>query len=551
MTHEQDPKPKTGSSAAPRWITPLLAVAALFAFAASVTVLIFGGSPGLHRHNQVADITLNLGGQPVREHCTTCHVDGGLPSLSDGGWSSDFHPDIAPHSPERLGCTGCHLGEGMALDVRLSHGVPGLGARQVLKGRDVQGRCYVCHEVAPLASAEKAWKGYGLFRRKACELCHHLAGLPGGLSFGPDLSHVGSQLGLDALEKAIRSPGEEPFSSIMPRFPLSSSQARDLAYFLKSRVNNPLTTSPMWVAAGRLSLPEVSLVPKGKTPGPGMDLLWRGRCLACHRFGEEDGRIAPDLSDIGEMRDRSYIEDFLRSPGALIPGAIMPPGSLTSQEQKTLVTFLATGTKGSPGHPEPRQLYMHFCQRCHAANGDGRGLIQPNLATMPRAFAGNAEFFRRLSAERIGNSVAKGIAGTSMPPYGELLSADQRDALMDLIFSAFIGISPQDKVELPPLPPRSAIPLAAQEANDIFERNCQRCHGRMGTGRGPDAAGLLPRPRNLTNQPYLASLQDVRILRAILDGVPGTAMPAWREELSPDEAWALVDKIRVLSGGQP
>ncbi|NIQ96374.1 MAG: cytochrome c, partial [Desulfuromonadales bacterium] len=67
----------------------------------------------------------------------------------------------------------------------------------------------------------------------------------------------------------------------------------------------------------------------------------------------------------------------------------------------------------------------------------------------------------------------------------------------------------------------------------------------------PEALEHLPRPRNLTNSPYFAALTDERILRAILDGVPGTAMPAWRDTIGADDAWALVAQIRRLAGDRP
>jgi len=534
----------------PRWLNPLLAAAALLALAAVLAALWSGWNEGPHHHGLIADITVNLGGRPVREHCTTCHVEGGRPSYAAGTWTSTVHPGIAPHSPARLGCTGCHLGEGMALDRVISHGLPGLGARKVLAGGDVQGRCFACHAVAPLAGAEGAWQGYRLFRRKACDLCHHLSGLTGGFGYGPDLSAVGSQLGLDRLTEAIREPRREPANSIMPRFPLSASQARNLAYFLKSRVKQPLTTSPMWAAAGRPGLPPVAMAPSGKALDRGRRLLWRGGCLACHRFDGEDGRIAPDLSAIGQMRDRDYLADFLDHPTRLIPGAIMPPTTLDGQERKTLVAFLGKTAAAEPLPPLSRQLYMRFCQRCHAANGDGRGLIQPNLAQFPRAFAGNADFFRRARDERLRESLARGVSGTSMPPYGKVLPASERERLLDLVFRAFIGVGRRDKEELPSLPARTRI-LPPEQQDALFAANCIRCHGRTGTGKGPDAARYLPRPRNLTNTPYFAALDDARILRAILDGVPGTGMPAWRGKLDATRAWALVAKVRRLSGGRP
>ncbi|MBE0596885.1 MAG: c-type cytochrome [Desulfuromonadales bacterium] len=544
------------SAPPPHWLTPLLTVAAALAAAAVFAALFFGGRPGHdHGHGPIADITVNLGGREVREHCTTCHPQGGRPH-------GPAHPEISPHRWEVLGCTACHLGEGMALDERLSHGLPGRGARGVLSGQELQASCYTCHELAPLPGAERAWRGYELFRENACDSCHSLAPTESGGRYGPPLGEIGSYLGLERLLEAIRDPKKEPANSTMPRFPLSARQAQEITWFLKSRVKNPFYATPMQLQTGQVRLPPVPAVIPEALPMEGA-LLASRRCLACHRFGEEDGRLAPDLSWIGSMRPVAYLGDFLANPARQIPGASMPQIPMSAAEKDLLLAFLqhqATGPltlehgEDDPfAHPPaavenqyPKQLYMALCQRCHAAAGDGFGLIAPNLANFPRPFAGNAEFFRRTPDPRLVAAIDRGVPGTSMPPYGSLLEKAEIDGLLDLLFAAFIGIPRDEKVELPPLP--AAEPAAPELADPLYASYCQRCHGRFGTGRGPEQLQHRPRPRDLTNRPYFAHLDRERIARAIADGVAGTAMPPFRHRLTPAEIGALVDKIRRLAG---
>lgn len=538
----------------PRWINRLLIVSALLAGVAAGAFLVAGVQQRRgHDHGAIADVTVNLGGRPVREHCPTCHPSGGK------AHSDQLHPDIAPHLPEKLGCTGCHLGEGMALDVTISHGLAGLGARTVLKGRDLQASCYRCHELKPLPGAERGWGGYRLFREKACDACHHVAGLGRGGRFGPDLSAVGSHLGLVQIADAISEPRRSPPNSIMPRFPLSRSQIAQLGYFLKSRVADPLYATPMQIEAGLVDLPALPTE-------PGAGLLGRARCLACHRFHEEDGRIAPDLSAIGDMRTADYLERFIANPDRLVPGAIMPRMPLNGDETAELLRYLIREARApalrhhaGQGRGEPaalpagaraRQLYMELCQRCHAAAGDGFGPIQPNLAGFPRAFLGNRTFFRRIDDDRLVASLRDGIAGTSMPPYGRLLDVGSRQELVDLLYAAFIGGVRHDKELLVPLPQQVSVAFSAAGTDDLFRKYCVRCHGVAGTGSGPEHLSHLPRPRNLTNRPYFAVVSDERIARAIVDGVPGTAMPAFRQHLDGKETWALVAKVRALAGGE-
>lgn len=545
----------------PRWINPLLTAAALLACLAALAVLYVGWQrDNGHRHELIADITVNLGGRPQREHCTTCHAGGGRADTT-GEHAHHGHPDIAPHSLERLGCTGCHLGEGMALDEQISHGLPGLGARTVLKGKELQANCYRCHGLAPLPGADPAWRGYRLFLEKACDTCHHVAGLGEGGLFGPNLSTVGSHLGLAQIEEAIRDPKKEPANSIMPRFPLSGGQVTQLGYFLKSRVKDPFYATPMQVQAGLVSLPSLPAVDD-------VGILQRNKCLACHQYGEDDGRIAPDLTYVGDQRSADYLGAFLANPARLIPGAVMPTIPLEEQEHGQLLRRLTTeavgpvrlhddeeqgdhGDHDGEAAPAAKHLYMALCQRCHAAGGDGFGPIQPNLSGFPRAFAGNANFFRHAEDDRLLRSVENGIPGTSMPPYGRLLNRQNRDALLDLLFSAFIGTARNDKAELQSLPVRPAASRPAKDIDTLYSRHCLRCHGIAGTGTGPEYLQHRPRPRNLTNRPYFAAVDDDRIARSIADGVPGSAMPAFRQKLQNAEIWALVTKVRSFSESRP
>ncbi len=104
----------------------------------------------------IADITVKLSGIPHQEHCLTCHPQGRSASLAGKTARVTEHPDIGPHSIYELGCTACHLGEGLARDPAISHGVAGMGARKILAGEDLQASCYRCHELKPLPGAEEA-----------------------------------------------------------------------------------------------------------------------------------------------------------------------------------------------------------------------------------------------------------------------------------------------------------------------------------------------------------------------------------------------------------
>jgi cytochrome c551/c552 len=58
-------------------------------------------------------------------------------------------------------------------------------------------------------------------------------------------------------------------------------------------------------------------------------------------------------------------------------------------------------------------------------------------------------------------------------------------------------------------------------ARAYFEQTCALCHGADGTGTGPMAAQLNPRPRNYTDPNWQASVTDDDIRKIIVQGGAG------------------------------
>lgn len=541
-------KPTQRPDEPPKWISPFFYGSGIVALAALLLVFLVSHSNRNKLHGQpIADLSIHLGVEPVREHCTTCHPAGSRPDPNALTRSIAPHPDIGLHRLDQLGCTACHLGEGMALDLKISHGLPGRGGRNILNGEDLQGSCFRCHPVGPLVGAEQAWQGYRQFFAKACNTCHVFRPHAVGGYYGPDLSRIGAVFGLAAIQEAIREPRKAPINSTMPRFPLSDKQVRQVSYFLKSLRGIPLYATPLELQSGRVEFPEIDLTPDVSLADDER-LLFQKQCLSCHQFRSYDGRIAPDLTYIGAQRTTSDIRTFLTNPARLVPDSAMPAIPLEKGAADRLVTFLSQEAVGPVPAGTSMHLYMQLCQRCHAAEGNGFGPIQPNLARFPRAFADNADFFQAIDKQRLNASLENGIPGTSMPAYGRLLDNDRRENLLDLIFAAFIGIERGDKVSPPTLPDQPGVPLGLAQVEALYAENCQRCHGAYGSGKGPDYLEYLPRPRNLRNKPFFSAITDQRIVRSIYAGVPGTAMPAFRHHLEDREIWSLVSKVRTFSG---
>jgi len=78
----------------------------------------------------------------------------------------------------------------------------------------------------------------------------------------------------------------------------------------------------------------------------------------------------------------------------------------------------------------------------------------------------------------------------------------------------------------------------------LYARNCASCHGKNGDGNGPGAPGLHPRPENLVEHEYTPA----RIAAVLWNGVPGTAMPAWRD-FSVDDLASIALVVRDFHQG--
>ncbi|MCB1111591.1 MAG: c-type cytochrome [Chlamydiales bacterium] len=91
-------------------------------------------------------------------------------------------------------------------------------------------------------------------------------------------------------------------------------------------------------------------------------------------------------------------------------------------------------------------------------------------------------------------------------------------------------------------------PQNLEEGKRYFELNCASCHGRDADGAGNRATAMVDaKPRMLTNIDWIKTRDDLRWLRSIKYGVPGTAMQAWGDQTSSKQRMQLVMYIRTLS----
>ncbi|MFQ5451002.1 MAG: ethylbenzene dehydrogenase-related protein [Nitrospinaceae bacterium] len=94
-----------------------------------------------------------------------------------------------------------------------------------------------------------------------------------------------------------------------------------------------------------------------------------------------------------------------------------------------------------------------------------------------------------------------------------------------------------------------------EEGKEVFRRYCVHCHGSRGKGDGRASPYLFPLPRDLTLGIFKFRSTKTNTLpldrdlaRTIQRGVPGTAMPAWKDILPEESLGPLIAYIKTFSG---
>jgi putative copper export protein/methionine-rich copper-binding protein CopC/mono/diheme cytochrome c family protein len=79
-----------------------------------------------------------------------------------------------------------------------------------------------------------------------------------------------------------------------------------------------------------------------------------------------------------------------------------------------------------------------------------------------------------------------------------------------------------------------------------YQQHCAACHGEEGRGDGPAGLALSPRPADFGDG-HLTIHPDGDLYYWIRNGIEGTAMPGFGQQLSSEDTWHLVNYLRRLS----
>lgn len=101
---------------------------------------------------------------------------------------------------------------------------------------------------------------------------------------------------------------------------------------------------------------------------------------------------------------------------------------------------------------------------------------------------------------------------------------------------------------------------AVEEGTVLYQKNCRPCHGAAADGRGPLARGLRLQPVNFQDAGTIATVVEPYPFWRIETGAMGlpsvatpwnSAMPAWEDELDPDQIWKIILAEYLLAETEP
>lgn len=188
-------------------------------------------------------------------------------------------------------------------------------------------------------------------------------------------------------------------------------------------------------------------------------------------------------------------------------------------------------------------LYAQNCSACHGVEGRGGASI---------ALA-NPVYLAIADETAVHNVVAKGVHGTSMPPFaqsaGGMLTDEQITVITSGMFSHWGRKGILDGINPPSYAAKTAGDAARGEI--VFGTYCASCHGSKGDGGSKASA--------ISNDSFLALVSDQGLRTIVITGRPELGAPDWLENVSgkPMSDQEITDVVawlasrRVRSPGQP
>ncbi|HYB54503.1 MAG TPA: c-type cytochrome, partial [Thermoanaerobaculia bacterium] len=187
------------------------------------------------------------------------------------------------------------------------------------------------------------------------------------------------------------------------------------------------------------------------------------------------------------------------------------------------------------------------------------------LQPPPRDFTTGAYKFRTTefgllpTDEDIFRTITRGLDGTGMPPWQDLLGDEERWALVDYIkdFSPRFAEEPRPRSLPIPRPSWRAPDLT--HGKELYAKlECAKCHGVDGRGAGPsapflnDAKGFHINSRDFTDATsFRAGWTAREIVRTLKTGLNGTPLPIYIGLMTPKEDYDIAAYVMSMAKPGP
>ena len=234
--------------------------------------------------------------------------------------------------------------------------------------------------------------------------------------------------------------------------------------------------------------------------------------------------------------------------------------------------LVGDGLSAQDGDDLGQITYDRWCAGCHGVDGTGNGPASGYMLPRPRDFTEALYQIRTTASgelptdEDIRAIIDRGMPGTTMPGWEDLLSNDEIEALVEYLKSFSRFFTP-DAVPQPfdfgGAPRVNADVLAEGEGLFREVADCAACHGDGGRGDGESSPtqvddGDFPiRVADLTENWLFNGGGEVEdIYRRLLTGLDGTPMPSLADVvtagvLTYEQVWAVAHYVRSLAPDDP
>jgi len=368
------------------------------------------------------------------DRCISCHRGVENPLMANAEQPHRQHSGnyLEKHSISKFGCTICHRGQGLAMNIEEAHGAEHTHWDfPIIPTKYIQGSCALCHDFEMLRheGGEKVAKGEELFRQKGCRGCHKLDGIGGDL--GKALDGVGSRarayfpmkhvVGDRTIYNWVRQHFDDP-RAIVP--------GSEMRVFLTEEEADLLTTYILTFRSEQLPR-NYMLIKNIAVPKADGESLYKMYCVACHTEGnisfydEILKRTIPAIRNpaFSGTIDDAFLKTIIKEgrTGTQMTAWKADAAGLTDEQINMITAYI---TMNRPAvKPEPfkfsgyktdfvrgGELYKARCELCHGADGKGgEGFLGINLRN---------PVVQKADPEFLAITVRDGRTGTPMAAFG-------------------------------------------------------------------------------------------------------------------------------------